>query len=77
MCGTGTHPENTKNSTKNSINTMKKRNLVVEDDEFDDKNGRILFLKCQNQSLNSEILVGKGQLQAVRDELDGKRTQVR
>ncbi len=56
---------------------MKKRNLVVEEDEFDDKNGRILFLRCQNQSLNNEILVGKGRLQAVRDELDGKRTQVR
>jgi len=56
---------------------MKKRVLTSANDDFNDKNGRILFLKCQNQSLNDEISVGKGKLQLMRDELDGKRTKVR
>ena len=56
---------------------MKKRLLAVENDDINDHNGRILFLKCQNQALNNEILNGKVRLQKIREELDGKRTQVR
>ena len=56
---------------------MKKRLLAVENDDINDNNGRILFLKCQNQALNNEILNGKVRLQKIREELDGKRTQVR